>query len=381
MQNLKIRVSSEAESEEVKRLAVKAGYTLDALFGKKWSAEFCYLLLCEDMSAGFANEIMADGDKPLSIGELRLMANPVKEWLNTKTFEYKQAACMFGHSEWIEIPEGAEIVTKGVGKANFWKNQDREFYFNSRGEWSNNYGETLNQYLERNPKVEIVWQREQDEPFLTPECTLNDQYAEIEQVRQDEMKEYLIPSANYKYQKAYPITSWREWIEIPEGAEWAKLWDKGESYECVEFYRGENEFFNNSSKKWMRGADQSTNKIGQPATIIWNRHASNSAATLHGTVKAEPDLNFGAAQASGGAKEKSSTPSSAWDTQVGGYHYKQFKIQPMQFALENKLDAAQQNVIKYIMRHSFKNGKQDLEKAKHYIDLMIEFYYGDNNNG
>ena len=73
--------------------------------------------------------------------------------------------------------------------------------------------------------------------------------------------------------------------------------------------------------------------------------------------------------------------SSAWDTQVGGIHYKQFKIQPMQFALENNLDAAQQNVIKYIMRHSFKNGKQDLEKAKHYIDLMIEFYYGDGNNG
>ena len=72
--------------------------------------------------------------------------------------------------------------------------------------------------------------------------------------------------------------------------------------------------------------------------------------------------------------------SSAWDTQVGGSHYKQFKIQPMQFALENKLDAAQQNVIKYIMRHSFKNGKQDLEKAKHYIDLMIEFYYGGGNN-
>lgn len=35
--------------------------------------------------------------------------------------------------------------------------------------------------------AELIWQREQDEPFLTPECTLNDQYAEIEQVRQVEI--------------------------------------------------------------------------------------------------------------------------------------------------------------------------------------------------
>lgn len=33
----------------------------------------------------------------------------------------------------------------------------------------------------------MVWQRDQDEPFLTPECTLNDQYAEIEKVRQVEI--------------------------------------------------------------------------------------------------------------------------------------------------------------------------------------------------
>ena len=101
MQNLKIKLNSESEAEEVKRLAVKAGYKLDALFGRKWSAEFCYLVLCENMAAGFANEIMADGDKPLSIGELWAVAN-----------------------------------------------------------------------------------QDQDEPFLTPETTLNDQYAEIEQVRQ-----------------------------------------------------------------------------------------------------------------------------------------------------------------------------------------------------
>ncbi|MEG1232294.1 MAG: DUF3310 domain-containing protein [Acinetobacter sp.] len=70
---------------------------------------------------------------------------------------------------------------------------------------------------------------------------------------------------------------------------------------------------------------------------------------------------------------------SQWDLQVGGDHYKAMKIQPAKFALENKLDYCQANAIKYICRHESKNGKQDLEKAKHYIDLLIEHYYGDNN--
>ena len=70
-------------------------------------------------------------------------------------------------------------------------------------------------------------------------------------------------------------------------------------------------------------------------------------------------------------------PASQWDLQVGGDHYKSMKIQPAKFALENKLDYCQANAIKYICRHESKNGKQDLEKAKHYIDLLIEHYYGD----
>lgn len=67
---------------------------------------------------------------------------------------------------------------------------------------------------------------------------------------------------------------------------------------------------------------------------------------------------------------------SQWELQVGGDHYKSMKIQPAKFALENKLDYCQANAIKYICRHASKNGKQDLEKAKHYIDLLIEHYYG-----
>lgn len=62
-------------------------------------------------------------------------------------------------------------------------------------------------------------------------------------------------------------------------------------------------------------------------------------------------------------------------TQVGGQHYKDMAIQPTEFIMANKIDYLAGNVIKYVCRHDKKNGKEDLEKAKHYIDLMIEHYY------
>ena len=65
----------------------------------------------------------------------------------------------------------------------------------------------------------------------------------------------------------------------------------------------------------------------------------------------------------------------AWDKQVGGEHYKQYAIQPAQFALANKLDYAQANAIKYIVRHADKNGVQDLDKAVHYIELLKQHHY------
>ena len=67
---------------------------------------------------------------------------------------------------------------------------------------------------------------------------------------------------------------------------------------------------------------------------------------------------------------------SAWNKQEGGNHYKGMAIQPMEFALKNGLDYAQANVVKYVCRHAAKNGKQDLLKAIHNIELMIEHYYG-----
>jgi len=59
------------------------------------------------------------------------------------------------------------------------------------------------------------------------------------------------------------------------------------------------------------------------------------------------------------------------ETQVGGSHYNGMKIQPVTFIMENGLSYAQGNAIKYVCRYLDKNGVQDLQKAKQYIDFMI----------
>lgn len=60
-------------------------------------------------------------------------------------------------------------------------------------------------------------------------------------------------------------------------------------------------------------------------------------------------------------------------TQIGGSHYSNMTIQPTEFIHKNGLSFIQGNVIKYVCRYKSKGGVQDLQKAKHYIDLLIEF--------
>lgn len=85
----------------------------------------------------------------------------------------------------ILIPEGAEVATACGLAVYFWKPSENKTFIDNVG-WSECDEKsicTLDSYLE-DADVSIIWKRDQDEPFLTPECTLNDQYAEIEQVRQ-----------------------------------------------------------------------------------------------------------------------------------------------------------------------------------------------------
>ena len=66
-------------------------------------------------------------------------------------------------------------------------------------------------------------------------------------------------------------------------------------------------------------------------------------------------------------------PTSAFDEQVGGGHYTDMKIQPFQFSMANGLDPMQHTIVKYVTRFRSKNGAEDLKKARHTLDLLIEW--------
>lgn len=63
---------------------------------------------------------------------------------------------------------------------------------------------------------------------------------------------------------------------------------------------------------------------------------------------------------------------SANEIQIGGDHYKSQGIQPWDFIVANNMGFLDGNVVKYVTRYRQKNGLQDLEKARHYLDKLIE---------
>jgi hypothetical protein len=68
---------------------------------------------------------------------------------------------------------------------------------------------------------------------------------------------------------------------------------------------------------------------------------------------------------------------SALDTQEGGQHYKGMVIQPIEYITKNGLDYMQGNVVKYVSRHKNKNGAEDVRKAIHYLQLILELEYSE----
>ena len=96
---------------------------------------------------------------------------------------------------WIEIPEGCNIITCENRKGNLvyfhWKSLDSdEFFLKDEKIWSNNFNETLSDFIKKNEgEVKIIWSHHthpEELPFIDDEPlqSLNDQYAEIEKVRQ-----------------------------------------------------------------------------------------------------------------------------------------------------------------------------------------------------
>lgn len=63
--------------------------------------------------------------------------------------------------------------------------------------------------------------------------------------------------------------------------------------------------------------------------------------------------------------------SEALKQQVGGSHYKDLPIQPVEYILKNNIPFIEGSVIKYVSRWRSKNGVEDLRKARHFLDILI----------
>jgi hypothetical protein len=75
-----------------------------------------------------------------------------------------------------------------------------------------------------------------------------------------------------------------------------------------------------------------------------------------------------------GSNQKSSDVNAvrALDVQEGGNHYKDLVIQPVEYIHRNQIGFCEGCAIKYLTRWKAKGGIEDLRKAKHFIDLLIE---------
>lgn len=69
-------------------------------------------------------------------------------------------------------------------------------------------------------------------------------------------------------------------------------------------------------------------------------------------------------------------PTSPLGVQVGGSHYKDLKIQPVEYIHANNIPFIEGSVVKYISRHRSKNGAEDVKKAIHFCQLILKLEYG-----
>jgi len=67
------------------------------------------------------------------------------------------------------------------------------------------------------------------------------------------------------------------------------------------------------------------------------------------------------------------------EEQVAGAHYKNQKIQPIEYILANELPFIEGNIVKYITRWREKGGIEDLKKVKHYVEILMEYEDGKRN--
>ena len=67
--------------------------------------------------------------------------------------------------------------------------------------------------------------------------------------------------------------------------------------------------------------------------------------------------------------------SKSLEEQVGGSHYKNYAIQPVEYCQKNKLNHCESAIVKYATRHQDKNGREDVLKIIHYAQIILDIEY------
>ena len=327
MKDLKIRVNNEAESKEAQELFFELGY--------KWfSGGNQVQHLKQSCSSSFGYLVA---------------------WSSGCFTDVIQCGCGNEDAKKITLPELRDMIVlkrNDVGDANaFRHDNDVKYYITSDNKYYYFLGIPTFQWTESCNDIDYL------EKYVKP-------------IEKKEMKEYLRKNNDGEY--ILEVTDEREaqephakdWIEIPEGAIKAYL----NNSKTINFVNSDDDYMNRATKgEWVSTHRGMHEKCGH--VLVWSRHTQPEELPF---IDDEPLQSLNDQYAEIGKVRQS-----AWQKQEGGSHYKNLKIQPMQYALENKLDYAQANVVKYVTRHKEKNGKEDLLKAIHNLELMIEFYYGD----
>ena len=103
----------------------------------------------------------------------------------------------------------------------------------------------------------------------------------------------------------------------------------------------------------------------------------NREGLLHCTVDEDTMMHFTDVDPAANQAVPSSVNTSALNVQVGGEHYKDMKIQPVEYIHANNLSFLEGNVVKYITRHKTKNKAQDIRKIIHYCTLILQLEYNE----
>jgi hypothetical protein len=130
--------------------------------------------------------------------------------------------------------------------------------------------------------------------------------------------------------------------------------------------------------EFINNPDANVNKLAKKyktaPSYVYKMRARAMEQTANTLRDSEQDHTMDAlvysSQALGGWQVTAET--GALNVQVGGDHYKKLKIQPIEFIHANNIPFIEGNIIKYIVRWRDKNGIKDLEKVKHYVDLLID---------